>query len=300
MTPNPPSSSKTRRRSDGVVEPSTALVLDSKQMNAKQRDETFDYFCNAVLGVDRQTFLEQTLFHTDELPPVSKKPTKPIMEKGSLYFRKERTATVVVEHWDKSQPCMLGLSTVLVPPAVIDTVNISNASLEGMAQVVGQLAEAMNTRIKSKKGLFAGAEPLTRENTVVLVDGKCLPWCFLPSKEREKILVDANKEKETKRRHVCRQRIGNDYATSEFAQFPCYAIVKGDSLYYSIAASSVCSKVIRDTFVEEVLDKQFPLYRFAEHKGYCTELHNSTLKKYGIVKEVHRLSYDPVRQLLNE
>lgn len=67
------------------------------------------------------------------------------------------------------------------------------------------------------------------------------------------------------------------------------AIVKGDAKSISIAAASVLAKVSRDRYMLE-LDKKYPEYLFAKHKGYPTALHYEMIKKYGI-SPVHRLSF---------
>ena len=67
-------------------------------------------------------------------------------------------------------------------------------------------------------------------------------------------------------------------------------IVKGDSLSMSIAAASVLAKVSRDRFVVEVLDKQYPQYGFAKHKGYGTKLHRAMYEQYGACP-AHRKSF---------
>lgn len=66
-------------------------------------------------------------------------------------------------------------------------------------------------------------------------------------------------------------------------------IVKGDAKCVSIAAASVLAKVSRDRYMLE-LDKKYPEYQFAKHKGYPTALHYEMIKKYGI-SPVHRLSF---------
>ena len=66
--------------------------------------------------------------------------------------------------------------------------------------------------------------------------------------------------------------------------------VGGDGRSASIAAASILAKVSRDRYVTEVLDKQYPEYRFAKHKGYGTALHYEMLDKYGPCKE-HRLTF---------
>lgn len=66
--------------------------------------------------------------------------------------------------------------------------------------------------------------------------------------------------------------------------------VGGDGRSASIAAASILAKVSRDRYVTDVLDKQYPQYRFAQHKGYGTQLHYAMLDKYGPCPE-HRLSF---------
>jgi ribonuclease HII len=70
-------------------------------------------------------------------------------------------------------------------------------------------------------------------------------------------------------------------------------IIKGDAKSFSIAAASVIAKVTRDRKMNE-LDKQFPGYGFAEHKGYSTPTHLKALKELGACA-IHRRSYEPVR-----
>ena len=72
---------------------------------------------------------------------------------------------------------------------------------------------------------------------------------------------------------------------------PCktFAVVKGDSASFSIAAASILAKVARDRYMAE-LDRLYPQYQFAKHKGYSTKLHYEMIKKYGI-SPVHRKSF---------
>ncbi len=67
------------------------------------------------------------------------------------------------------------------------------------------------------------------------------------------------------------------------------SIIKGDTLSVSIAAASVVAKVTRDRMICE-LDKVYPQYGFAKHKGYGTKEHIDAIKKYGICP-IHRISY---------
>ena len=67
------------------------------------------------------------------------------------------------------------------------------------------------------------------------------------------------------------------------------AVVKGDAKSISIAAASILAKVSRDRYLAE-LDKQYPEYRFLQHKGYPTKLHYEMLRTYG-PSPVHRMTF---------
>ena len=71
---------------------------------------------------------------------------------------------------------------------------------------------------------------------------------------------------------------------------PHRCIVGGDGCSASVAAASILAKVSRDRYVMEVLDKRYPQYQFAKHKGYGTKLHYAMLDQYGPCPE-HRLTF---------
>ena len=66
-------------------------------------------------------------------------------------------------------------------------------------------------------------------------------------------------------------------------------LIKGDAKSISIAAASILAKVSRDRYLLE-LDRQYPQYQFAKHKGYPTQLHYEMIKAHGI-SPVHRRSF---------
>jgi ribonuclease HII len=72
------------------------------------------------------------------------------------------------------------------------------------------------------------------------------------------------------------------------------SIIYGDSLSISIAAASVVAKVYRDARMRE-LDKDYPQYGLASHKGYSTPQHLAALDKHG-PSALHRKSFRPVAQ----
>lgn len=77
---------------------------------------------------------------------------------------------------------------------------------------------------------------------------------------------------------------------------PSQAIVKGDSKVAAISAASILAKTARDALMLE-LHERYPLYGFADHKGYPTAAHLATLREHG-VSAVHRRSFKPVREAL--
>jgi len=79
---------------------------------------------------------------------------------------------------------------------------------------------------------------------------------------------------------------------------PHTAIVSGDALSYSIAAASILAKVSRDRWMRE-LDRLYPGYGFAQHKGYGTARHLAAIKALGACP-VHRQSFAPVRLAAKE
>jgi ribonuclease HII len=78
--------------------------------------------------------------------------------------------------------------------------------------------------------------------------------------------------------------------------WPCpqQAVIEGDARSLSIAAASVLAKVHRDRLLVE-LDRQFPGYGLASHKGYCCPQHLAALARLGPTP-LHRKSFHPVAQ----
>jgi ribonuclease HII len=72
-------------------------------------------------------------------------------------------------------------------------------------------------------------------------------------------------------------------------QIPVQAIVKGDATSPSIAAASILAKVTRDRQCEE-LDRMYPQYGIAKHKGYGTKVHMDALRQHG-PSPIHRKQF---------
>lgn len=92
-----------------------------------------------------------------------------------------------------------------------------------------------------------------------------------------KVLIDGNK-------------------TPKTMTIECEAVVGGDALHAEISAASILAKVTRDRQLL-ALDKQYPNYGFAQHKGYPTKAHLQAIEQYGVLVE-HRRSYKPIKMAL--
>ena len=74
--------------------------------------------------------------------------------------------------------------------------------------------------------------------------------------------------------------------------FPCVPVVRGDCFSYAVACASIVAKVERDRKMVE-LDRDYPQYGFAAHKGYSVPEHMEALSAYG-PSPVHRLTFQRV------
>jgi ribonuclease HII len=79
---------------------------------------------------------------------------------------------------------------------------------------------------------------------------------------------------------------------------PAQAIIGGDAKILCIAAASIVAKVTRDREMV-ALDKHYPGYGLAQHKGYPTAQHLAAIKHLGVQK-IHRQSFAPVKKILNQ
>ncbi len=140
-------------------------------------------------------------------------------------------------------------------------------------------------------------------------------FCILTSAPQVSFGVGIVSECEIDRRNILRathkamaQALGAIDPLPEYALvdgrpvpgLPCdsEAIVKGDARSLSIAAASVIAKVTRDRLMLE-MDRSYPQYGFARHKGYGTKEHFEALRKYGPAP-CHRRSFRPVREASGE
>jgi len=85
-----------------------------------------------------------------------------------------------------------------------------------------------------------------------------------------------------------------DYLLTDYLVFPELewnqtALIKGDRLSLSVAGASVLAKTARDEFMR-AMDRRYPGYAFARHKGYGTRIHTQAIRELGLC-EIHRKSF---------
>ena len=158
----------------------------------------------------------------------------------------------------------LGYIIADIPAAVIDQINILQATMLGMRLCTEALLEALAQQCCTKTTDQAYDIPFE-----VLFDGNRCPE-----------LDDARLSK-----------VGLYQSNID-----CQAWIKGDARHTSIAAASVIAKVSRDDTMYK-MDTLYPNYAIAKHKGYPTAFHLKALRDLGVTP-VHRRSFSPVKNLL--
>ena len=154
-----------------------------------------------------------------------------------------------------------------IPAAVIDQVNILQATMLGMRLCTESLLEVIFKKFST-----------TRNDKSTSLD-----------QLKIEALFDGNR---------CPDLNYDSFKHLEVAPFAidCQAWVKGDARHTSIAAASILAKVSRDESMY-TLDAQYPEYGIAKHKGYPTRAHMEAIEKYGVLP-THRRSFAPVRKML--
>lgn len=226
-------------------------VQDSKKMSESGRESTLDEMCTELGMTGSDEFLQH------------------MMADGECY----------VARYQRTKP-LQAIAAQLVPATVINTRNILNATLEGMAAVCSALVQTYNR---------TAAQPITRQNCAILIDGNRTPWTFVSAEARDAITQQASRKTEL------RKRIGVVYP--ELEGFRCTTVIDGDGTLLSIAAASIVAKVSRDAYAVRVMHVAYPRYGFDRHKGYCTKKHTNLVATHGPCP-FHRRDYAPVKSAL--
>ena len=163
------------------------------------------------------------------------------------------------------QQYAVGYIVAEIPAAVIDQINILQATMLGMRLCSEVLLETIAEHFT--KATDSNSKALHIE---VLYDGNRCPD------------IDYDK--------LAQSGI-------EPSAVDCQAWVKGDARHTSIAAASILAKVSRDHRMYQ-LDAQYSQYGIAKHKGYPTRAHIQAIEDYGVLDE-HRHSFAPIRRALD-
>lgn len=148
-----------------------------------------------------------------------------------------------------------------VPAAVIDQINILQATMLGMRLCTEVLLKAIAQHINKVETSHPYIQVLFDGNRCPELDGTML-----------------------------------DKAGFKQSSIECQAWVKGDARHTCIAAASILAKVSRDKTMY-ALDVKHPEYGIAKHKGYPTRAHMEAIETYGVLP-MHRRSFAPVRKML--
>lgn len=116
-------------------------------------------------------------------------------------------------------------------------------------------------------------------------------------------ILEADRQGMEKCLEEINKKINVEYIITDYMKLhtdiPLLSIPKGDGTSLAVAAASILAKVTRDDFMIN-LDKQYPNYDFKGNKGYGTKAHVEAIKKYGYIKGVHRLTFDPIKSMIEE
>ena len=154
---------------------------------------------------------------------------------------------------------------VAMPPEpllmdVNDSKKVSEKKREALFEEIYRVAQAVGVGVASVEEI----ETLNIKNAARLAMKRAIE-----AARPDSILVDAERDLDV--------------------DVPQEGIVHGDAECYCIAAASIVAKVTRDRMMLE-LDREYPQYGFAQHKGYGTKLHYVCLDKFG-ASDIHRKSF---------
>ena len=187
---------------------------------------------------------------------------------------------------------------------------IAGCDEAGRGPCAGPLVVAaviLNFPLDSSLNEIADSKELTavkREELFELISEKSLAYSIIeisPNEIDSKGLHKCNLE--GMRRAVSTLSITPDYVLTDGYEIdgldiPALAIWKGDQVAATVGAASILAKVYRDRIMVE-LDKKYPGFGFADHKGYITAKHTTALNELGPT-EIHRKSFANIAALINK
>ena len=176
----------------------------------------------------------------------------------------------------------------------------------GRGPLAGPVVAAAVVLDREKKwtGLYDSKQLDAEEREVlyarVLSGARAFGWCVIGSRRIDHMNI-RRASLEAMRRAVLRLGVAPDLLLVDgLDRVPGLTIeqrpvVDADATLLSVAAASIVAKVVRDRIMQR-LDRVWPAYGFARHKGYATEEHLEALERHGPCP-IHRYSYSPVVEL---
>lgn len=145
--------------------------------------------------------------------------------------------------------------------------------------------------VNDSKKLSAGKRELLYDKIIANAEAYCIATASVAEIERLNILNAAMlaMKRAVEGLKKCPSLALVDGNKAPELNIPVMTVLQGDAKSASIAAASILAKVARDRYMLE-LDKKYPEYQFAKHKGYGTKLHYEMLSRYGLCPE-HRPSF---------
>lgn len=191
----------------------------------------------------------------------------------------------------------------IVPHNIIDRINILNATKLAMKAALYDMLSVK--RAVGSSGIILSYESLV--NTLSVFESDALFLANASSLSHEKftlssIILNTEQTHDDRNRDdgnsaKCSDGVLNkdeitllvDAVKLDDVGTPVHSIIRGDEKSYSIAASSIVAKVIRDEMMKKA-DEMYPGYDFKSNKGYGTKRHYEGIKLYGI-SDIHRKTF---------
>lgn len=135
------------------------------------------------------------------------------------------------------------------------------------------------------------------------IKNNCISWAVYevgPQEIDRKGITYANIKAMQEAAKLCCKKAKIDLSAIDLFvidQSPCKNLIpykmlpKADSTSACVAAASIIAKNYRDSLIKKINDK-FSNYKFDEHNGYINQLHIDCVKKFGLIKGVHRESFN--------
>lgn len=216
---------------------------------------------------------------------------------------KKVTETGRIKLFDKIIEDARAIGIGIVPHNIIDRINILNATKLAMRAALYDMLSVK--RAVGSSGIILSCESLV--HTLSSFESDALFLLNVSSLSHEKFALSSIIPNTKKAHDDCNRDDGNsakcsdgvlnkdeitllvDAVKLDDVGTPVHSIIRGDEKSYSIAASSIVAKVIRDEMMKKA-DEMYPGYDFKSNKGYGTKRHYEGIKLYGI-SDIHRKTF---------